>query len=68
MFSVFRMGPAASGRGLCDIDSVIQSYLFTFRKIEKSWHGENIPIIIKIENAHLSVYFSSCQTSQFFDI
>ena len=49
MFSVFRMGPAASGRGLCDIDSVIQSYLFTFRKIEKSWHGECIPIIIKID-------------------
>ena len=28
--------PAASGRGLCDIDSIIQSNTITCQKIEKS--------------------------------
>ena len=45
MLSAFRMGPAASGRGLCDIDrTYIQSYEITCQKIGNSLHAENISI------------------------
>ena len=45
-FSEFCMGPAVSGRGLCDIHSVIQSYKITCQKIWKSWRDGNIPITL----------------------
>ena len=44
------MDPAASGRGLSDINSVY--YRVKSRvKNGKSSHGENIPILIQIEKA-----------------
>ena len=33
MFSAFRIGPAASGRGLCDIDRV----LFRVTHVSENW-------------------------------
>ena len=50
-------------RGLCDIDRVIFR-LNQLSKNRKSWHGENIPIIIQNEKAELSVYFFRTRTSQ----
>ena len=66
MLSAFRMGLATSGRGRCDTDSIIQSYLITCQTIWKSWHGEYILIIIKIEKDNLSVYFRRARTFRFF--
>ena len=43
MFAAFRLDSAASGGGLCDNVEVLS------KKIGKSWYGENIPIIFKIE-------------------
>ena len=68
MFSAFLMGPAASGSGLCDIDRVMFRVITSHvEKIGKSWDGENITIIIRIENAILSVYFCHARTTQFSD-
>ena len=41
MFSAFHVHLAASGRELCDIDSLIQSHEVTCQKIGKSWHDKN---------------------------
>ena len=51
MFSEIRMGPAANGRGLCDIEHVLL----------------RLPKSPKIGKAKLSVYFRRARTSQFFD-
>ena len=67
MLSASRMGSTGSGRGLCDIDRVIFRVTKSRVKNEKSWHDENIPIIIQIEKAKLSVYFCRVRISQFSD-
>ena len=68
MFSVFRMGPAACGRRLCDIGRVL---LRVIKRVKngRSWHGEIdcMAITIKNETAKLSVYFGRARTSQFSD-
>ena len=46
MFSAFPMGPAASERGLCDIDSFIRSCSIKCRKIGKPLLDEYTPIIL----------------------
>ena len=53
MFSVFCMGPAVSGCGLCDIDRVLFKILNNVSKIGKSWYDENIQIIIKGTGSNL---------------
>ena len=66
MFSVFRMGPGASGRGLCDIDIVLFRITKScVLKNEKSLQDENVPILIQREKSELSVYFRRARTSQF---
>ena len=49
MFWRSRMGPAVSGLGLFYID--------TCHKIGRSWHDENIPVILQSQKFKLSVYF-----------
>ena len=53
MIRSFRVGPPAS-----------------LNQVSKNWEalrGKNAPIIFKIENPKLSVYFRRPRTSQFFD-
>ena len=57
MVSAFRMGPAASRSGLCDMDSVL--FRVTQSRVKKlgSPGTKNKPIRIQIERTKSSVYF-----------
>ena len=65
MLSAFRMGPAASERGFCDIDRVyIQSYEIMCRKIlTRQKYIDKLAFSIWI----ISDVFSPCQDFPFFD-
>ena len=58
MILAFRVRPAASGRGLCDIDKV--SSKFRVHELRAKRLGNT-------GRAKLSVYFRLAKTSQFFD-
>ena len=68
MILAFRLGPTASGRGLCDIERVF--FIIAKSRVKKFWkalHEKNKPIIIQIEKLEtkLLVYLPRTRTSQF---
>ena len=62
-FSEFRMGPAASERGLCDIDSLSGPEMDQDKWTRKSqkdingmfWHGEINPFISQMVKYEISI-------------
>ena len=71
MFSVFPMGSAASGRGLCDIDRVFfRVSKSRFKKLGSPSTTKiymYVPIMIQTKKPKSLVYFRRARTSQFFE-
>ena len=67
MFSAIRMGPAVSGRRLCDIDRVFSRVTKSRIKRLGSRGRRKYTDYIEIEKAKLSVYFRRAKTSQLLD-
>ena len=65
MILTFRLRSTDSGHGLCDIESVFQSYSTTFQKIEMSWQVEIRPIISQTDQLKSSVYFLPVRNSHY---